>query len=551
MSNKSKYALAPASSAPIDVPRSIYGDFTPDDQPEVFRNVAEEIQAWIEEHDEVPHYIDGLEKTGQLPPGSGSILRSVIESRSIGGNDIDIILAILYRTDNLSLLSKYRLNHPSYRLFHDHYRNSSSPAGIVPSHTVGTNERAWFFNNERIGFPIGIGPSSLTTNASWVQRWFQAGFNVVTYKTVRSRAVQPFTTPNWSFAWGVDLGLQVDAGRRVIIEDTHLPSASETAFSSVNSFGVPSLEPDDWAEDLCTAADIATDGQILIASVLGDTYQGESTTEALIEDFIRVSTKVVDCGVRHVELNLSCPNTMSTDLQIVPPLCSDIELASRITKRVRESLPADVSLGVKLSYMDRETVFQFLDESAQHIDFVSGINTVQATILTRRYDGQIGELFPGRSRAGVGGSAIRQLALEFIRAVAEFRAVNRAHIAIIGLGGVTDPASFHEMYRAGADVVQTVSGALANSLLAVDCKRELHDTLEAAPPTSEPRVLNALKERIISVGSDGRHRETWEYATELQVNIDNVTLALSLLLQDGGMAQDERGQSYCQLSSTG
>jgi dihydroorotate dehydrogenase len=45
------------------------------------------------------------------------------------------------------------------------------------------------------------------------------------------------------------------------------------------------------------------------------------------------------------------------------------------------------------------------------------------------------------------------------------------------MGGVTDPASFAALYGAGADAVQSASGAFADPFLARDCIAAYGDTL--------------------------------------------------------------------------
>lgn len=122
-----------------------------------------------------------------------------------------------------------------------------------------------------VGFPLGVPASVLTADSHWVRFFASRGFNVLTFKTVRSREWNPNPFPNWVFLEDADAPLPIGIDPRAVTvhgdEDTYLRQLR--AFSTANSFGVPSTEPSVWKPEVRAAVDVLGEGQMLIVSVMG------------------------------------------------------------------------------------------------------------------------------------------------------------------------------------------------------------------------------------------------------------------------------------------
>lgn len=310
---------------------------------------------------------------------------------------------------------------------------------------------------------VGVAAGPLTANASWVSALAGAGFDVLTHKTVRShpRPAHPF--PQWLLGNAspqapprVD-GEPADAGV------VRLDPSGDGPVSSANSFGVPSPEPAVWQADLRACLRALGRGQVLVASVMGspELFSGAD----LVADFVRVARLAAQTGVAAVELNLSCPNTLHADGSGAnAPLCADPAAAAAVTEAVRDGLPSSVALVAKLSVLAPDVLADVVGRLAPHVQAIAGINAVQQRVLDPAGNPAFG---PERVRAGVSGDTVRAQGLAFVRAVRERRTALGAGFAILGMGGVLSTADVGDYRDAGADVVQSVTGACVDPALAL------------------------------------------------------------------------------------
>lgn len=359
-----------------------------------------------------------------------------------------------------------------------------------------------------VDFPIGIAASPLSANAHWVDYFARNGFNVVTYKTVRTRSWPEYSPPHWIILpeerhpWS----LSIDKSESVAGMTNQWPGPTAHV-STANSFGVPSADPDLWQLNIRTAALKMARGQLLIASVMGSREESE-TDDALIEDFVEAATRAEKAfeGVQPacIELNLSFPTMLdqktghvATDL-----LCHNVPLCSRLVDAVRQALTqGDSRLLVKLAALDTGPLRELISTLGARVDGVSGINAVGRPLMNRFGE----ELFEGRDIAGFAGVAVRNFALSFVQIAHQMRDEHSFNYSILASGGVVDAASFLELYRAGADVVQTVSGAFINPFLARDLVSQLGDddlTLIRDPAESIVEYLRTAKESAVYQISD-------------------------------------------------
>jgi dihydroorotate dehydrogenase len=386
------------------------------------------------------------------------------------------------------ILAAHRIPHPVYDTLATVQENLAGPreAGHPGS---APGDRRWHVLGFEVGFPLGVAASMLTANARWVSYYARRGFNVLTYKTVRSHRVKAHPPPNWIFLEGSTVPFSPEAIPDRVREDSGAWPADPRAFSMANSVGIPSEEPRVWQADLADALGRLAPHQLLVASVTGspERYQGQELTE----DFVRVSRMAEEAGAPAIELNLACPNTADPGRRaMMPPICRSPATVVEIVRAVRDGLRDETRLLAKVSYLDRESVERILLPLGSCLAGITGISTLQMRVVTR--DGR--PPFIGTSRdpreerreAGVSGVAIRNLALEFVRRAAELG--RRLGVEVIGIGGVMTAADVVAFLDAGAVAVQSVTAAffnpdlasdVAHSLLEVRSSGELDGTLDS------------------------------------------------------------------------
>lgn len=332
-----------------------------------------------------------------------------------------------------------------------------------------------------IGFPIGIAASAATRTPRLIEYFAARGFNVLTVKTVRSRAWTAYGGPVWVHLddHGQPLGAQ-EAARDVADRtpacgspDTDVDGARD--FSDANSVGVPSPDPAVWQEELAAALRSVRSDQLVIASVQGSP-EVSPDRESLVADFVAVARLAAEAGAMAVELNLSCPNVLDARGAVARPLCESPALVADVVGAVSAGLRNDVRLVAKLSYLPAERLEAVLAPILEHCHAVAGINTFPARVLDRSGE----PLFRGVERdgepsvrrvAGLSGAALRELARDFVRSVVALR--GGRPLEIIAMGGVMGPEDVRALLELGADAVQSVTAAAHDPGLAAEVARAL------------------------------------------------------------------------------
>jgi dihydroorotate dehydrogenase len=387
------------------------------------------------------------------------------------------------------LLAAYGIPNPPYNFLSSFLENDKPWAPPSPGRESAPGP-SWRLLGHEIGFPIGVPSSVLTANSLWIDYYAQRGFNVLTYKTVRSRSYEAHPTPNWVFLPELTSPLELaDLDRQVFGDSLAWPS-NPTAFSMANSFGVPSTSSETWQRDVAAALSVVATNQILIVSVMG--FHEELSGRELIDDFVSVARMAESTGAPAVELNLSCPNTIDPAAGGVKRefLCESAKDTQALVAAVRDALDTRTRLVVKFARLPLATLEDVIVPLAEQklIDGVSGINTIQMEIIDR----QEAAVFPpreGASRlvAGVSGIAIREFGMKFARDVASLRAAHRLDFDLIAMGGVMDAIDVDAYLAAGADAVQVATGAFLHPDLAL--------TMNAGTPTAAPLSEVGLRAR--------------------------------------------------------
>jgi dihydroorotate dehydrogenase len=413
----------------------------------------------------------GVTRFGRPPQGELDRLAADVTglagrlaSGEAGDGDLPLLTRVLYVAGHADLLAAHGVPSPMYDVLGSFRDNLARPLGPRLSERP-TTARRWRLLGRTVGFPIGVPACVLNGSEAWVRHNVANGWNVLTYKTVRGRAHPANEQPNWAFAARETASLAPGAAGDVVADPWDWVEPGSAAVSSVNSFGVPSPDPEEWMADLARALAAVGEEQLLLVSVMGE-------GEDLAADFARTARMAEEAGASVVELNLSCPNTLSRS-GVKPPLCLDPDATVAAVEAVRRELDDRTGLVAKLSWLDEERLAALTPRLAPLVDGIAGINTVQSRV--RRSDGS--PTFPGRELAGLSGVAVREPALDFTRRLVALREAGGVHFDVLAMGGVTDPASFEALFAAGADAVQSAAGAFADPLLAQKCVTELGETL--------------------------------------------------------------------------
>ena len=100
------------------------------------------------------------------------------------------------------------------------------------------------FLGRAVNSPLGVA-AGLLPNAKWIGAYAARGWDLLTYKTVRSVARDCYPVPNWVF-------VDADAGEGPVVATETFP-ADPAAVSSAVCFGMPSRVPALWREDIARA----------------------------------------------------------------------------------------------------------------------------------------------------------------------------------------------------------------------------------------------------------------------------------------------------------
>lgn len=450
----------------------------------------------------------------------------------------DDVVELFYFAGRQRDAAEVGLRFPIYDVKRSYDYNAALPWQGTAARRPEAPSARWSLLGRQIGFPIGVPASALTGSASQIVALAQSGYNVLTFKTVRSSAKSASEQPNWVVLPDQTAPLPLDVNRRiqaVVGSPDDWPHVDRGLISTANSFGVPSLQPEEWRPEVEEALRLIKADQMLILSVMGDSTDDSASRADVIEDWVRVARLGEATGAHAIELNLSCPNTLSSGNAdgVLPPICEDRALAVEIVRSVRAALDPRTPLIGKLSYLEREPLQRLVEDIGEVLDAYAGINTLQMLVVN--HDGQ--PTFGGRARAGISGVAIRDFAHEFVRDLAQIRIAAGLSFEIIGMGGVTDPRSFFDLYAAGASVVQAASGVFADPRLAAQCIEKLAEVLPSVPPLLDDGTRAAVERAIESVLKRGRV-DRYTLAAQLPIPAAQTFEQLSAMVQQREVFED-------------
>jgi dihydroorotate dehydrogenase len=305
-----------------------------------------------------------------------------------------------------------------------------------------------------VGSPLGI-PAGPLLNSRWILYYARLGFNVLTYKTVRSAHRACYQPPNL---------LPVGPGQLKGRADTVTAAdRAQAAESWAISFGMPSKSPQVWQKDVEAARRGLASDQVLVVSVVA-TPQEDWTLERIAADFVQCARWARDAGAQAVEANLSCPNVCTQEGQ----LYTSPEAAALISAELRMALgglPLILKVGL---FDDAEQAHACVDAASNWVDALSTVNSISAVVTD-----QAGTpLFDGISR-GIGGASIRDRCQSELAALEDVIKTCGGGLRLIGVGGIFSATDVRARLAAGAHHVQLATAAMLDPLVAVRIRTEL------------------------------------------------------------------------------
>lgn len=352
---------------------------------------------------------------------------------------------------------------PIYRLDRTFEQNAAEgPAFAGPYVDVPATPMKDFLGN-RVASRIGVA-ASLLVNERWFELYSQLGFDLLTYKTIRSRARLAHPLPNWLYLNEGSVAAGSAMAELPVIDG--IPAAPFAA-TAAGSIGMPSSSPEVWRRDIRRCRALLRSGQVMIVSVVG-TADAETTEAEIIDDFSVLAAEARDAGAQVVELNFSCPNVGQRESEVY----RDTELAACIAAAVRAavgSLPLLVKIG---PIEERELMTELLRRLAGLVDGVVMINAPSRLIV----DGSGAPAFGrNRERAGMMGGAVFDIALKCVRTAVEIVRHDGLDLHVLAVGGVCSTQRISAFSDVGAYAVLAASACAWDPYLAIRAKH--HDPM--------------------------------------------------------------------------
>lgn len=344
---------------------------------------------------------------------------------------------------------------PTYHVdvsYEENYRKGPFFSGPLPERKNTSPQNFMGFKvNSRFGVPAGP-----LLNSNWIALYAKLGYDLLVYKTVRSRFYPAHPPPNCLY---LNLFGQLDDkdfGQTLVAMDPLEKRDDSLPVSITNSFGMPSREPAEWQADVRKAKASLSPGQLLIVSVVGTPGTGTS----LEEDYANGALLAKEAGADIVEINLSCPNVTTGE----GSLFTDPVHSAKVSKKVHDALRG-TPLILKLGYIpDAGLLESVILANAPHAEGISSINTLSFKVVG---EGGVQALpGPGRLQSGVCGAAIKSCGLKQAARTLDIRRRHRLDFSVIGVGGIMSASDLLEYENIGVDAAMSATGAMWDPYLA-------------------------------------------------------------------------------------
>ena len=317
----------------------------------------------------------------------------------------------------------------------------------------------WRFCGLPVASPLGV-PAGPLLCGRWVLYYASLGFDVLTYKTVRSGARPCYSLPN----------LQPVVCGQIGGSETQLPASDAMQGSWAVSFGMPSAAPDVWRADVEKTRRLLPMGKLLVVSVVGTVEDGWGIDE-LADDYARCARWAVESGADCIETNFSCPNVSTRDGQ----LFQQLDDASLVAARVRDAI-GPVPLIVKVGRVEDDATAQaVLDSLCPAASALAMTNSIATTVSDAS-----GELLFDGQRRGICGDAIRTASMDQLRRFARHRAEKHGEPSLIGVGGASTAEHVRDYLAAGAESVHLATAAMVRPEVGLEIRAALAADLSAS-----------------------------------------------------------------------
>jgi dihydroorotate dehydrogenase (NAD+) catalytic subunit len=326
-------------------------------------------------------------------------------------------------------------------------------SGDIPSRILKPIEQWHDFLGHKVASPLGV-PAGPLLNSKWTTLATNLGFDIVTYKTIRTQEHPCQPLPNIIHV-ETNGSLTKKRFDETLKQARRAPSSMDE-LAITNSFGVPSKGPLFLLEDIEKANNAMQEGQVMIVSIMGTNRPGDD----FISDSVRTAALAKEAGAKIVEINFSCPNVTTGEGSIY----QDPDTVYNITTRIVKEL-GDIPLIIKVGYFENLEQMKktFTAAARAGARAVCGINTIGMRVNNAKNEPALG---PNRLKSGVCGGPIRQGALEFIRYAKTIIHTEKLGLKLLGVGGITLPEHFDEFIHAGADVAMSATGMMWDPHLA-------------------------------------------------------------------------------------
>lgn len=293
-----------------------------------------------------------------------------------------------------------------------------------------------------VNSPFGIAAGPLL-NGRWVTHYARLGFDVLTYKTVRSRSRACYPLPNLQPISEA----QVAAGQDVV-------GQQRMQGSWAISFGMPSMSPDHWRADVAWTREQLPQGKLLSVSVVA-TPEPDWSLSQVADDYATCAKWAAESGADAIELNLSCPNVSSVDGQLYQQ-----PEATRVVLETVRAAGVQIPLLIKIGYLDQDESIEALLRAS--VGMTDGIAMTNCLACRVKKEGRW--LFDGEPR-GIGGEAIRKASAAQVRKFTGMIRQFEWPLFVVGVGGVSTAEHATEYFQAGATAVHVATAAMLDPTL--------------------------------------------------------------------------------------
>ena len=315
------------------------------------------------------------------------------------------------------------------------YNYDRGPVFATPPVPVPPGPMKEFLGREvrsRLGISAG-----LLLNSKWILGYAQRGFDILTYKTVRSSFRACYEPPNWVF-------VEDEGGDGPVYATDRLPS-DPAQISSAVCFGMPSMAPQTWRDDVRRASAALPAGKILIVSVVATPEDG-ATVRQVADDFAQCAMWAAEAGAHVVEANLSCPNVCTKEGSIY----LDAQMSRTVATAIRQAIGKTPLLLKAGHFGDPGKLRTFLKFVNGIADGVAMVNALSRPVLHPNGRPVFGDQFV---KAGVLGRGIHKSCVENLKYAGDIVAAENLKLALVGVGGVSSDEDVQRFFDAGAAAV--------------------------------------------------------------------------------------------------